>query len=143
MITMEKIDYVMDVTGASYEVVRVALLNADGNVDIAIKAIKNSVGNVEFDTEGKKKKDFINFDDIKKAIMDLWEQGNTNKLVVEKNNEVVYSLSLNISVLGVALAPLAAIVGVGAGLINDYDFKIIMKDGNKLDLKEYIKNLRR
>ena len=39
MITLESIDYVINMTGASYDDVRVALLEADGNVDKAIKLI--------------------------------------------------------------------------------------------------------
>lgn len=39
MITMEKIDYVISVTGASYGEVREALLTADGDVDKAIRLL--------------------------------------------------------------------------------------------------------
>ena len=39
MITMEKIDYVISVTGADYNDVRNALLACDGDVDRAIRLI--------------------------------------------------------------------------------------------------------
>ena len=39
MINMTKIDYVINATGASYEIVRKALLDSDGDVDEAIKFI--------------------------------------------------------------------------------------------------------
>ena len=39
MITMEKIDYVISVTGASYGEVREALLTADGDVDKALRLL--------------------------------------------------------------------------------------------------------
>ncbi len=136
MITMEKIDYVMDITGAPYEVVRAALLDADGDVDKAINLIRNSVDTLLGKEESKK--DF-NFDDIEKAIRDLWEQGLASRLVVEKRGEVILSLSLAVSAFGAVLAPLAALVGVGAGLLNDYDFKLLTKDKQEIDLKEYIK----
>ncbi len=138
MITMEKIDYVMDVTGSSYEVVRAALLDADGDVDKAINLIRNSVDTLS-GKEKDDKKEFINFDDMEKAIRDLWEQGLANRLVVEKNGEVILSLSLAVSAFGAVLAPLAALVGVGAGLLNDYDFKLLTKDKQVIDLKESIK----
>lgn len=136
MITMEKIDYVMDVTGAPYEVTRAALLEADGDVDKAINLIRNSVDTL-LDKE-ENKKDF-SFDDIEKAIRDLWEQGLASRLIVEKRGEVILSLSLTVSAFGAVLAPLAALVGVGAGLINDYDFKLLTKDKQEINLKEYIK----
>lgn len=138
MITMEKIDYVMNVTGASYEVVRVALLDADGDVDKAINIIAHSV----VIKEREEKKDFINFNDIKNAIKEIWDKGNASKLIVEKNGETILSLSLTVSAVGLILAPLASALGAGVVLIHDYDFKILMDSGEIIDIKEYI-NLNR
>ena len=53
MITMEKIDYVISVTGASYGDVREALLSADGDVD---KAIRLLMGEEKVEDEKKKTK---------------------------------------------------------------------------------------
>ncbi|WP_036728656.1 DUF4342 domain-containing protein [Peptoniphilus mikwangii] len=134
MITMEKIDYVMDVTNSSYDVVRRALLDSDGDVDLAVDIIRKSV-----DTSSKKSKDTIDFEDIKDAIKEIWNQGNANKLVVKKDGDIVLSLSLTVSALGIILAPVAALVGVGAGIVNDYEFKIILSTKEEIDIKEYIK----
>ncbi len=136
MITMEKIDYVMNITGASYEVVRVALLDSDGDVDGAINIIRHSV--VIPEREEKTKKDFINFEEIKNAIKEIWDKGNASKLTVEKDGETVLSLSLTVSAVGLILAPLAAFVGAGLVIINDYDFKVLMDSGEVIDIKEYI-----
>ncbi|MBP2025275.1 DUF4342 domain-containing protein [Peptoniphilus stercorisuis] len=136
MITMEKIDYVMNITGASYEVVRVALLDADGDVDRAIKIIMHSV--VIPEKKEDEKKDFINFDEIKNAIKEIWDKGNASKIIVSKDDEIVLSLPLTVSALGLVLAPLAALVGAGVVLVTDYDFKVIMDSGEIIDLKEYI-----
>ena len=136
MITMEKIDYVMNITGASYEVVRVALLDSDGDVDGAINIIRHSV--VIPEREEKTKKDFINFEEIKNAIKEIWDKGNASKLTVEKDGETVLSLSLTVSAVGLILAPLATFVGAGLVIINDYDFKVLMDSGEVIDIKEYI-----
>ena len=136
MITMEKIDYVMNVTGASYEVVRVALLDADGDVDKAINIIRHSV--VIPEKKDNNKKEFINFEDIKNAIKEIWDKGNASKLRVEKDGETVLSLSLTVSAVGLILAPLASLVGAGVVLVNDYDFKIVMDSGEIIDIKDYI-----
>ena len=40
MINMTKIDYVINITGASYDIVRKALLDSDGDVDVAISYIR-------------------------------------------------------------------------------------------------------
>ena len=48
MINMTKIDYVINTTGASYDIVRKALLDSDGDVDEAIKHInKYNTGHSE------------------------------------------------------------------------------------------------
>lgn len=140
MITMEKIDYVMDTTNSSYEVVRKALLDTDGDVDLAIEKIRRSVSTFDEDYKSKNsKKGPISFDDIKEAIENLWEEGKASRLLVKKNDETILSLSLAISAFGAIIAPLAAILGVGAGYVNDYDFYLVTKDGENIDLKNYIK----
>ena len=140
MITMEKIDYVMDTTNSSYEVVRKALLDTDGDVDLAIEKIRNSVSTFDEDYKSKNsKKGPINFDDIKEAIENLWEEGKASRLLVKKNDGTILSLSLAVSAFGAIIAPLAAILGVGAGYVNDYDFYLVTKDGENIDLKNYIK----
>ncbi|WP_138159034.1 DUF4342 domain-containing protein [Peptoniphilus catoniae] len=142
MITMEKIDYVMDVTDTSYKVVRSALLEADGDVDKAIEIIRSSLEPSDvggYEDESKKKNEFISFDDIKDAIKDVWEKGNASRLVVKRGEETILSLSLTVSAFGIIIAPLAAILGVGAGLQGDYDFYLVMDDGETINIKEYIK----
>lgn len=147
MISMEKIDYVINVTGASYDIVRLALLDSDGDVDLAIKSINSSINlftsSENNENNGNTKKDFINFEDIKKAIKDIWEKGNASKLIVEKDGETVLSLSLTVSAIGVVLSPLAAILGFGIGLEKDYEFKIIMSNKEVIDLKEYIRSMKK
>ena len=138
MITMEKIDYVMNVTHVPYEVVRKYLLECDGDVDLAINKIREEYDDITHETSSENKKEFVSFEDIKNAIHDIWIKGNASKLVVEKNGEIVLSLPLTVSALGVVLAPFASLIGTGVVLIDDFDFKIILKDGKEIDIKDYI-----
>lgn len=145
MISIEKIDYVMNVTGAEYKVVRNALLDADGDVEVAIEIINKSVDKVD-ETE-KTKGDFFNiedisFEDITSAIKDLWKTSNATKLLVEKNGEMVINISLTAISIGAIFAPIAAIIGVGSGLIADYDFIIVTEDKKEINIKDYILNLK-
>lgn len=142
MITMEKIDYVMDVTNTQYEVVRKALLDSDGDVDKAIELIRNSV-DVNKETSGNKRQNFkdfddVNFDDIKRKLLEIWEEGNANRLIIKKGNNVILNLSLATSAFAAIINPVVAFLGAGAGLINDYDFLISMKNGEEIDLRRYI-----
>ncbi|MDO5715823.1 MAG: DUF4342 domain-containing protein [Tissierellia bacterium] len=148
MISMEKIDYVINRTGASYSIVRHALLEFDGDVDEAIKYIEQNkvvfVDNKEEKQEKEKQADYIgsvfnSIDEIIDAIREIWKKGNARRLLVEKNDETILSLSLATSAIGLILGPVAAVVGFGTAYLGDYEFKIIMEDGDIIDIKEYIK----
>lgn len=163
MINMEKIDYVINRTGASYTIVREALLETDGDVDAAIEYIKNKsilhVGGQQEDGEdGKANAEdsqekseqkfgtrdyfenvFQSVDDVIDAIKEIWKKGNARRLLIEKDNQTILSLSLATSAIGLILGPVAAVIGFGTAYINDYDFKIIMENGEVIDIKEYVK----
>lgn len=158
MINLEKIDYVINTTGAGYELVREALLNSDGDVDRAIGYIEAKKFKVsqnkkderieaeaEVIEENESKKDIFGgvtdtLDEIIQVIKEIWRKGNASRLIVEKDNETVLSLSLTVSTFGAIIAPIASILGLTVAYITDYDFKIIMADGKIIDVREYIKN---
>lgn len=158
MINLEKIDYVINTTGAGYELVREALLNSDGDVDRAIGYIEAKKFKVsqnkkderieaeaEIIEENESKKDIFGgvtdtLDEIIQGIKEIWRKGNASRLIVEKDNETVLSLSLTASTFGAIIAPIASILGLTVAYITDYDFKIIMADGKIIDVREYIKN---
>ena len=160
MINMTKIDYVINTTGASYGIVRKALLDSDGDVDLAIEYIND--GKYEekenqnffeeedskvFEDEEEKSsnekkrragKEYV--DEIVDAIKEIWRKGNARRLVVEKDNETVLSLSLTTSAIGMILALPASLLGISAAYVYDYSFKIIMESGEVIDIKEYLKD---
>lgn len=143
MINIEKVDYVMNATGKSYEEVREALLENDGNVDRAISYLEGK----EKAEEGKTGKGF-NFntekienlaDEIVSSIKEIWNKGNASKLVVEdKNGEVILNIPLTASAITIALNPLLVLFAIGGIVITTANFKIIMDDGKVVDIKEYI-----
>lgn len=143
MINIEKVDYVMNATGKSYEEVREALLENDGNVDRAISYLEGK-GKAE---EGKGAKAF-NFntekienlaDEIVSSIKEIWNKGNASKLIVEdKSGEVILNIPLTASAITIALNPLLILFAIGGIVITTANFKIIMDDGKVVDIKEYI-----
>ena len=161
MINMTKIDYVINITGASYDIVRKALLDSDGDVDVAISYIREGKYDVnidpskvyeneeekESDPKGERKTgreyvdDVINYlDEILEAIKEIWRKGNASRLLVENKGETVLSLSLTTSAIGMLLALPASLLGLSAAYIYDYSFKIIMDNGEVIDVKEYLKD---
>ena len=161
MINMTKIDYVINITGASYDIVRKALLDSDGDVDVAISYIREGKYDVnidpsrvyeneeekESDPKGERKTgreyvdDVINYlDEILEAIKEIWRNGNASRLLVENKGETVLSLSLTTSAIGMLLALPASLLGLSAAYVYDYSFKIIMDNGEVIDVKEYLKD---
>lgn len=161
MINMTKIDYVINITGASYDIVRKALLDSDGDVDAAISYIREGKYDVnvepskvyeneeekESDPKGERKTgrgyvdDVINYlDEILEAIKEIWRKGNASRLLVENKGETVLSLSLTTSAIGMLLALPASLLGLSAAYVYDYSFKIIMDNGEVIDVKEYLKD---
>lgn len=143
MINIEKVDYVMNATGRSYEEVREALLENDGNVDRAISYLEGKER-----AEGEKTGKGFNFntekienlaDEIVSSIKEIWNKGNASKLVVEdKNGEVILNIPLTASAITIALNPLLMLFAIGGIVITTANFKIIMDDGKVVDIKEYI-----
>lgn len=161
MINMTKIDYVINITGASYDIVRKALLDSDGDVDVAISYIREGKYDVNIDpskvyeneeekeseSKGERKTgreyvdDVINYlDEILEAIKEIWRKGNASRLLVENKGETVLSLSLTTSAIGMLLALPASLLGLSAAYVYDYSFKIIMDNGEVIDVKEYLKD---
>ena len=161
MINMTKIDYVINITGASYDIVRKALLDSDGDVDVAISYIREGKYDVniepskdyenekekESDSHGERKSskgyvdDVIKYlDEILEAVKEIWRKGNASRLLVENKGETVLSLSLTTSAIGMLLALPASLLGLSAAYIYDYSFKIIMDNGEVIDVKEYLKD---
>lgn len=160
MITLEKIDYVIGVTGESYADVRRALLDSNGDVDEAITLLrdrrreqsakdfyekgfeegaKQSGGEKKREPFTNQLEDFVN--QITDAVKEIWKKGNASRLVIENKGETVLSLSLAVSAISLVITPLAALLGLSAAVISNYDFKIIMNDGEVIDVKEYIKTM--
>lgn len=143
MINIEKVDYVMNATGKSYEEVREALLENDGNVDRAISYLEGKEK-----AEGEKTGKGFNFntdkienlaDEIVSSIKEIWNKGNASKLVVEdKNGDVILNIPLTVSAVTIALNPLLMLFAIGGIVITTANFKIIMDDGKVIDIKEYI-----
>ncbi|MDO5036718.1 MAG: DUF4342 domain-containing protein [Tissierellia bacterium] len=147
MITMEKIDYVISVTGASYELVREALLSCDGDVDKAIEKIMEEHGTqAQASATGKEDKDLgdkLNklAQEISEGIKEIVATGNATRLEVQddKGKEIV-NMSLTLGTLGTVFAPHLVLIGLGVGLIAKCNFYVYLKDGQRIDVKDYLKH---
>src|SRR5512133_1319825 len=71
------------------------------------------------------------------AIKEIWKRGNASRLDIEKDGRVVLSVSLTISTIGLILAPVAALIGIGAAMITEYTVKITLDNGTVINVNEF------
>lgn len=157
MITIEQIDKVMELTGKSYKEVREALIKTDGDIlkasdlltsinsessekaeETVQKVFAEEAGS-EDKTESRKAAGPDIVETIVKEIKAVWDKGNASSLLIEKNGETVIKLSLTVGTIGFVLAAVPSIIGLGAAILSDYQIKIIMDDGQIIDLTKKIR----
>ena len=75
--------------------------------------------------------------DILEAIKEIWRKGNASRLDIEKEGKTVLSISLTVGTIGLLIAPVAALIGIGAALITEYTVKITLDNGTVINVNEF------
>ncbi len=126
--TLEAVEKVMELTGVDYHAAKEALIKTDGDVDAAIKLIQPDTKDIEDDI-----KDAI--DKLKKKV----EEGNVDRVQIKKGDEVVFSVPVNVGIvggiLGLAAAPWALIAGSVAAFGLGCRLEVVKKDGTTDEIK--------
>ena len=119
--TLEAVEKVMELTGVDYHAAKEALIKTDGDVDAAIKLIQPDTKDIE--------------DDIKDASDKLKK----NRVQIKKGDEVVFSVPVNVGIvggiLGFAAAPWALIAGSVAAFGLGCRLEVVKKDGTTDEIK--------
>lgn len=127
-ITLEAVEKVMEETGVDFKVAKEALLKTDGDVDAAIKSIQPNTNDISDDI-----KELI--DKLKKKV----EEGNVDRVQIKKGDEVVFSVPVNVGILGgiigLAAAPWALIAGSVAAFGLGCKLEVVKKDGTTDEVK--------
>ena len=125
-ITLEAVEKVMEQTGAEYKAAKEALQKTDGDVEEAVRLIHEEIHQ---ETGG-------NSEDIRaimKKLRKMVEQGNVDRILIRKGEEVVLNIPVNIGilggVLGLAAAPWALIAGTIAAFGLGCRIEVVHKDG--------------
>ena len=122
-ITLEAVEKVMELTGADYSAAKEALVNADGDVDEAVKAIAPETRNVSDEI-----KDLI--DKLKNKV----KEGNVDRIQIRKDSEIILKVPVNVGIIGgiigAATAPWALIAGTVAAFGFGCKLEIVKKDGS-------------
>ena len=124
-ITLEDIDAVRERSGASYEEAREALEVSGGSVVEALVYL-----------EQKKKS---RTDDLLERVKAIVKEGNVNKIRVKKDEKVLLTVPVNVSIVGglvsLAAAPWWGILAAGAAAYGfNVKFEIVKEDGSVTDV---------
>lgn len=140
MITLEKIDQIVERTGVSYAQAKDALDKTNGDVIDAIIYIEENTP-----TFTKKVSENVNLkkDEVLYTLKELLRKGNVTKIIVEKKGKRYLEVPVNIAVsagalsllIGIAVLPVAAVIGVGL-YIGDFRIKVVKDDGSEVDVNE-------
>lgn len=140
MITLEKIDQIVERTGVSYAQAKEALEKVEGDVIEAIVYIEQNNPNF-----AKKVSDNVSLkkEEVLDTLKDLITKGNVTKIIVEKEDKKVLEVPVNVALsagvlslfLGTLLLPVIAVIGTGL-YIGNYKIKVLKNDGSEVDVNE-------
>ena len=127
-ITLEAVEKVMEQTGVEYQVAKEALQKTDGDVDAAIKLIRPDTNDIGEDIKAA-------IDKLKKKV----EEGNVDRIQIKKGDEVVFSVPVNVGIVGglfgLATIPWALIAGSVAAFGLGCRLEVVKKDGSTDEVK--------
>ena len=127
-ITLEAVEKVMEQTGVEFKAAKEALVKTDGDVDAAIRLIKPETKNIGDDIDSV-------MDKLKKIV----EEGNVDRVQIRKGKEIVFSVPVNVGIvgglIGLATAPWALIAGAVAALGFGCRLEVVKKDGSTDEVK--------
>lgn len=132
-ITLEKIELVKDRTGVTYAEAKAALEETEGSVVDAIIAIEETINSGE-KSRGFGKKGEALFASIKEIV----KKGNVSKIQVKKDSELILNVPVNAGLVGVVIAPIAAVVAVVAAFGFKCSIEIIKTDGTIIDVSDAV-----
>ena len=128
-ITLEKIDQILERANVSYGEAKEALSNSNGDVVEALIYIQNKHKN-KFKEVNERGSELI------EKLKVVLRKGNYTRVMLEKDGDILLNLPITIGALGLVLGPIAAIIGVSAAVASKYKIKIVMENGETIDLNE-------
>ena len=127
-ITLEAIEKVMNQAGVDYAAAKEALLKAEGDAEKAIKDLQPKVCELEEDVQKL-------IDKVKAVVA----EGNADRVQILKDDEIVFSVPVNVGIiggiLGLAAAPWALIAGAVAAFGLGCKLVVVKKGGTKDEIK--------
>lgn len=160
MITLDQIEQLMNRTGADYQTVRDALKATEGDMFKALllveeaqqKGTRVDPGDTTTETEEPsgaegeetgeqtKKEKEPTASDLLDTLRDLLREFNATHLLIRKDDKTILDISATIGTIGLILAPVAAVIGLGAAVVTDYEIILVLADGRELNVNQIAKD---
>ena len=122
-IRLEDVEKVMEQTGVEYKAAKEALLQTGGDADAAIKLITKDT--IDIGEEAK-----AAVEQLKKKV----KEGNVDRIQIRKDDEVVFSVPVNIGIVGgivgFATIPWAFIAAAVAAFGLGCKLEVVKSDGS-------------
>lgn len=137
MITLEKIDQVVERTGVSYEMARAALEETEGDVVEAIIHLEQSkTGFANKISEGINEKTNKIIDTLKETI----RKGNVSRILLKNENETLLNLPLIVGaplgVMGAIWQPVFTMISMGLATYKKFDIVLVNENGVEYNLND-------
>ena len=127
-ITLEAVEKVMEQTGVEFKDAKEALVKTHGDVEAAIKLIRPDTKDIGDDIKTL-------IDKLKKIVA----EGNVDRVQIRKGDEIVFSVPVNVGIvggiIGLAAAPWALIAGSVAAFGLGCRLEVVKKDGTTDEVK--------
>ena len=141
-ITLEKVDKVIERTGASYKEAKEALEMTDGNDLDAIIYLEENLQNSESEYgEYEKEEKGQTIEEFKNWLKELINKGNVSRIKIKKDEEVLVDVPVNAgiaaAVIGIIVPPVLAF-GVIAAVATKVTIEITKTDGSVEVVNQYI-----
>ena len=149
-ITLEAVELVMEQAKVEFPAAKQALLDADGSVEDAVRALApdnsgepiadaeyTAAADDTFDSADKNAAadDVFPVDEIIDKLKKLVKSGNVDRIVVSRGDDTLLNIPVNVgllgSVIGLAAAPWAVIAAAVAAFGFSCKIEIVKKDGTK------------
>lgn len=130
MITLEKIDQVVERTGAEYAEAKQALEACDGNVIEAIIWIEKNRENQSQSSKGIRASDII--DTLKEFV----RRGNVSRIIVSDGENTLLNIPVTVGAIGIVVGPVVALLGLGAAIVTNLNVSIVDHNGKVIDLNK-------
>ena len=130
-INLEQIDELKKRTNASYEDVKKALEECNGDMVEALIYLEKQK---KINTEEKTTTD--NFGSFIKAVKRIIKKGNETKFIVKKGDSIILSIPVTIVVIITVVAPYITVVALILALLTGHRIKFQGKNGENMKVNE-------